>query len=278
MSNNINFVFFNMSIEWQISDFNQKQMNDLKYFFDDTINIAIEIVFVEQSRIFERTINEIINVCFNFLFAFFAFSLSKRWNSISHEQKQFTIVSIFVVEQIFFHFCQNDFAKFVSFATISFFSRTRFRFIVVSFFRFWFRSTLKFAFIARFATYDCFLFFYCVSFVIFFNALCVFYIATLWNKNSINKRRKNNKCWKYRTFCYTNRFDFSIDLKSSRWFIKIENFEFAIFASKHERENVSINFFLFCFQVSFRSFFRSFFDFFAFVDIFSELFTVNSHR
>ena len=59
-----------------ISDFSQAQMNDLKDFLDDAISIAIEIAFVEQTRMIERTINEIINVCFDLASAHVSVSAS----------------------------------------------------------------------------------------------------------------------------------------------------------------------------------------------------------
>ena len=168
------FCDFNiMSIEWQmIFDFTQKQMNDLRYFLDHTINIAIEITFVEQTRIFERTINEIINVCFNFLFAHFAFFLSTSWNSISNEQKQFAIESISVLKRLVLSINLNHSESIAtsvsSFATISSSSFMIFRHVIFSSFRFEFRSTLKFAFIARLVAYDCFLFFRWFQSLIFF--------------------------------------------------------------------------------------------------------------
>ena len=174
------FCDFNiMSIEWQtIFDFIQKQINDLKYFFDVTINIAIEIIFVEQTKNIERMIHEIINVCFDFVFvfvfAFFVFSQLISWNSIIYEQKQFVIESIFVFEHFFFQFYQNDFAKYISsIATILF--NSSIRFMIVSFFRVSFRSILKFAFHA-FANIATFIF----SFFRWFQSLIYWRVAFLY--------------------------------------------------------------------------------------------------
>ena len=155
MSNNVNFVFFNMWIEWQIiSDFNQKQMNDLKNFF-------------------ERTIIEIINVCFDlvfaFVFAFFAFSQSASWNSIIDKQKQSAIESIFALKRFVFSINLNDFANIVasvssvssstaislSNALATKFSFSNSRFAIISSFR-WFRFVLKRALIALLTAYDAF--------------------------------------------------------------------------------------------------------------------------
>ena len=100
----------------------------------------------------------------------------------------------------------------------------------------------------------------------------MFFTNIIWMRSRRTSLTKT-KCllinWKYRKFCHINRFDFSTSLKSFCSFIKIENFEFAIFASEHDRENVSINFQLYYY------FYSSFSDFLAFVDIFSEFFIVN---
>ena len=172
MFDNVNFVFFNMfcdfnimSIEWQmIFDFSQTQMNDLKNFFDRTINNAIEIAFVQQInqmiemlQIFNDNVIVFVSIISNAL----TFS-TKRWNSITNEQKQFVFESILDFEQFFFQFDQNEFAFSVSFvssfATISFFSFINFRSTIISFSR-WFRFVLKRALIALLTTHDVFLFF-----------------------------------------------------------------------------------------------------------------------
>ena len=144
-----------MSTEWQIPGFSQEQMNDLRYFLEDTISTAIEIAFVEQTRIFERTINETINVCLNFLFAHFAFSLPASRDWIIHEQEQFAIESISVLERLALSIKLNGFA-YLSASARSVISFSNSRLAVISFFR-WFRFVIKRALVALLTAYDVFL-------------------------------------------------------------------------------------------------------------------------
>ena len=171
-----------MSIEWQmISDFSQAQMNDLKDFLDDAISIAIEIAFVEQTRMIERTINEIINVCFDLasahvsVSASLAFSRSADWKSITHNQEQSAFESISELKRSTLLFNLNDSASSAisilsasSSATVSSSSFAIAKSTIISSSRSRFRSALKSALIARLTAYDCSLSSRCASFVSFF--------------------------------------------------------------------------------------------------------------